>query len=90
MARKNYALDLYQTKTKGTGSLRGTKWYQALCNRVMKLFEKTNMHSQSEWAMVRTPDCCVNWLIFEGTDHLCRRICFKIKPGFSSSIQGCC
>ena len=34
MSRKNYALDLYQTKTKGTGSLRATQWHQELCNRV--------------------------------------------------------
>ena len=34
MLHKHYALDLYQTKTKATGSLRATKLYQALCNRV--------------------------------------------------------
>ena len=27
MSHKNYALDLYETKTEGTGSLRDTKWY---------------------------------------------------------------
>ena len=34
MSHKNYALDLYQTKSKGTGSLRATKWHQELCNKV--------------------------------------------------------
>ena len=34
MSHKNYALDLYKTKSKGIGPLRATKWHQELCNRV--------------------------------------------------------
>ena len=34
MSHKNYESDLYQTNTKGAGSLGATKWYQVLCNRV--------------------------------------------------------
>ena len=34
MSPKNGALDLYQTKTKGTGCLRATKSHQEQCNRV--------------------------------------------------------
>ena len=50
MSHKNYAIG--QTKTKGTGSLRATKWHQEQCNRV-KLLEKINMHSQHEWTITK-------------------------------------
>ena len=48
MLHKNYALDLYQTKTKGTGTLRATKLHQALCNRVKGDQVIQNQHAFSK------------------------------------------
>ena len=43
----------WQTKTKGTGSLRATKWYQELCNGVKgnEVIREINMHSEREWTI---------------------------------------
>ena len=99
MARKNYALDLYQTKTKGTGSLRATKWHQELCNGVKgNEVIRDNQHSEREWTITwnstqNMPTDTYHPFSISTTRVtntsvciVCFRFCFSLKFAIKSTI----